>query len=974
MMVERIRCAPKQYRRFATIFRRGEPTYLHLDIDDKRDGRRSEDTLVRAVLDLITKNFSRLVGEAPDESDWLWMSATTSDKTSVHLHATVIPFKEVDDLANFMEHYKNLVETSYDDRESEYHTQSRIVATKTTSGAFEHVVDASIYHHNALLKMAYQNKPGKPPMIPVIFQGERIEETKIISAIIAASAVHTPKLMEIKRKSPQLLHTIPPISKKRPNRKRVIPRPGDTHGYNFKTRAAKLWIEEIIQKTNTETTSFSVELTKEYETGELGFYVKYDGKHGGPCGKTHSNNNATVLVDAQGGMKYNCFSVSCTSRHIGKIPFSYAPSPPEEVKEDPEVLELVQEVQSHPLLNVHTVNEKAQKLLDDFRSEFDETNPEKYLVKKLVQDYIDLVDGNWVQINQVKVVYGERRIKRFLLSARPELTMTDRKVVQLEWILREKTHFMSATSHFTVTVPKITGPEHKRKCTWRKVGLNTLWLDAHDKRKIFDHIVQQPDPSLVSPKEFNMWTPLAIDEAAVGRFLSRRGWTDDDCLRRLQPWLNHMYHIIADGNRDHYEYLLNWWSFVLNKKEKTGIAILLMSDHGAGKSITIENYSEILGPRHACTLTRAEELTGKFNSHLGLKLFVCSEEATYGGTRKDQGHLKNLITMKTINVRPLYQPMYTVESRHNIVVVSNRDQHVLPMDPTERRYACFYPSDRFSGMQTPQAKTWFDKVRAVPVHLIAWFHYTQWKGDGFNPRLSIPVTDATQDQKLRSASSTTRFILEILQTSSQHDWVDIYSDSNMQTLFSHYREWCKQNRINHYGQATLHAFSKFAKRHLITRRTKEKIRGKWKNVAYAWNRNLELQRLKFAQSMQLPSFPLLNTPEPWKSPVRVVEEDEDDEEKEELNTYTDVMNAGLSDTEIEAELRQVSKKQRRRYTDCPAFCIDRHPHFVKKAPDGTYQVCEEDDPGAHAWHSIIGAKVTVPEVPMRWLSHDADVC
>jgi phage/plasmid-associated DNA primase len=168
--------------------------------------------------------------------------------------------------------------------------------------------------------------------------------------------------------------------------------------------------------------------------------------------------------------------------------------------------------------------------------------------------------------------------------------------------------------------------------------------------------------------------------------VERRGWDNQRVLRELKPWLDHMFHIISDGYTSHFNYIMGWMSWVLVNKTKAGTGLLLMSDHGAGKSCVAEAYAEILGTTHACTLTKADELTGTFNSHLGFKNLIISEEATYGGSKKDQGNLKNIVTAKTMNIRPMYHPLMVMESRHNLIIISNLNRHVIPIEPTERRY------------------------------------------------------------------------------------------------------------------------------------------------------------------------------------------------------------------------------------------------------------------------------------------------
>ena len=305
------------------------------------------------------------------------------------------------------------------------------------------------------------------------------------------------------------------------------------------------------------------------------------------------------------------------------------------------------------------------------------------------------------------------------------------------------------------------------------------------------------------------------------------------------------------------------------------------------------------GTTHACTLTRADELTGTFNAHLGFKVLLVSEECTYGGNKKDQGLLKNLITAQTINVRPLYHPLLVLKSRHNLVVISNMNRHVLPIEATERRYACFYPSPKYSGIQTAEAKAYFDKVMSVPLHLIAYFHYFIYEfDDDWNPRASIPVTACTADQKIKSASSATRFLLTLLQTTDRKTWRDRDSHSSIEGLHERYGHWCETQGVVRWDRENLQTFAQTMQKYLKFCRSGGKR---------ALTSILRRQRFHFATAMGLARFPLLGDGE---------------------------------------GVQPATKRQRR----CPPQCNGRHPAFVRVHSSGELEACDQTIEGAVPYH------------------------
>jgi len=141
-------------------------------------------------------------------------------------------------------------------------------------------------------------------------------------------------------------------------------------------------------------------------------------------------------------------------------------------------------------------------------------------------------------------------------------------------------------------VAKLKGA--KKKLIYTRVELTTLWLNWRH-RRTYDRLVFESDEKQVTNSEFNMWMPYAIDEAAARKFVDDRGYDRARVQEEVQPWVDHMFEIMANEDDRNYAYIMNWFTWILRKKTKTGTALLLMADHGAGKSVVAERYSQILG-------------------------------------------------------------------------------------------------------------------------------------------------------------------------------------------------------------------------------------------------------------------------------------------------------------------------------------------------------------------------------------------
>jgi hypothetical protein len=931
--------------RWASICRQDRALFVHLDLDDTRVVRPTETVLVRNVLFLFTKVMKAQCGVAVPDNAWLVSSCRRPSKTSVHLSATQCAFKDVSQVRNLVKHYMLFVEEILRaGPPHEFHKQAMAVCSFNPSdGKFKHALDPSIYHHNALLKLPYSAKPGRPVMIPREYNDQKIPTTRIPdSRFLLMSMWHTPQTDAFPLTR---LLVCGQVKVRRP----IARLPVRHEKITALEKAAMALVEGSVKALSTG--SFTIRYMNRDSQDRVRYYVDYDGQHRCAAGGDHDNNNATVYVKGN-EVSFNCFSTDCDKwTRLPPLPFSissahvreeesddermtarYDDDVPPLVPSDDEEDDEEDDAGPRPTLSVREFKIDSKKLVDEFKDgiggrrldEARDEDRESRLLHTLLESYMALVQDHWVQINEKKVIYGERRKYTAQIPQRGDMTKAECVVINDEWITRDKQNFVQALSIYQVTMPRFKG--QKRKLVYEKKDLTSLWLDWCD-RRVCDRLVFQPDPDRVGARDFNMWQPYTIDEKEAKAFAERRGMDAKDVLKAVEPWIEHMHNIIADDNTLSFHYIMNWITWVLVRKTKTGAALLLMADHGAGKSVVAETYSEILGTTHACTLTRADELTGTFNAHLGFKVMVISEECTFGGSKKDQGLLKNMVTAKTINIRPLYHPLLVLESRHNLIVISNMNRHVLPIEATERRYACFYPSDKYSGIQTEEAKAYFDKVMSVPLHLIAYFHYFIWNFPvSWNPRSSIPVTACTADQKIKTMSTATRFLLTMLQTSTHPEWRDMLSKCDIPTMHSRYTQWCDSASINRYGREDLQMFAQTLQKYLLyTRvRTLDGTPSVMKLTSI-----LARQRLYFARAMGLDRFPLLG-------------------EKEQ-------------DYEKPAKKKQRMAKQS---AACPETCSGWHPEFYRMHASGELQGCLKDADGATPFHSPLPGSAAAELAPL----------
>jgi len=195
------------------------------------------------------------------------------------------------------------------------------------------------------------------------------------------------------------------------------------------------------------------------------------------------------------------------------------------------------------------------------------------------------------------------------------------------------------------------------------------WINSPARRQ-YEQVVMWPgntDKSL-----YNLWKGFAITAEPGDWSLFKQHIKDN----------------IAGGIESHYDYIVGWLAFCVQKlTEKPEVALVLKGGKGTGKSFFAESVGKMFG-RHFIMISRPEQLLGHFNMHMADKVLVFGDEAIWGGNKSLESSLKTLITARTMVVEGKGQDMMEMMSCHRLIMASN-DDWVVPASQDERRYAVF---------------------------------------------------------------------------------------------------------------------------------------------------------------------------------------------------------------------------------------------------------------------------------------------
>lgn len=116
--------------------------------------------------------------------------------------------------------------------------------------------------------------------------------------------------------------------------------------------------------------------------------------------------------------------------------------------------------------------------------------------------------------------------------------------------------------------------------------------------------------------------------------------------RIIQPFLNHIRHIICNDDEEKYEYYLKWWASLLqNIIVKNGTMPIVHGAQGSGKSIPAEVFCELFGLYGCKNLDDMEKIFGHFNGWaLGLLVCVINEPPEADDKFKYFGKIKARVT------------------------------------------------------------------------------------------------------------------------------------------------------------------------------------------------------------------------------------------------------------------------------------------------------------------------------------------
>jgi hypothetical protein len=369
---------------------------------------------------------------------------------------------------------------------------------------------------------------------------------------------------------------------------------------------------------------------------------------------------------------------------------------------------------------------------------------------------------------------------------------------------RNRTELMAAYEGWQVPSHWLTSGD--RKADKRKKLLD-VWLSHHNRRE-YHNVVFDPRPAAIvaaaaasGSKDYNVFKNLAITKDHAFECFRQQAESKAAAVaataaaqEQARPLLDHIRHIWCRGDQAAYDYVLDWMALLVQQPDvPPRVAIVIQGEQGAGKGVVIQKLAEIVGQQYFKHAKTSGDVTQRFTADLEYKLLLFVDEADLSRQSQAMQRVKTLITEATHRIEAKFKSLREAANFLHLIFASNQE-HPLDVSRAERRLCILKADSKHCGRETPESKSYHDRVRHVPAIALAHVLY-QRDITQFQPR-QFPVTEALREQKQLSMSSSASWWQRCLGHGSvdatTRDWPPECPKAD---LFTFYIAYCKNAKL-----------------------------------------------------------------------------------------------------------------------------------------------------------------------------------
>lgn len=231
------------------------------------------------------------------------------------------------------------------------------------------------------------------------------------------------------------------------------------------------------------------------------------------------------------------------------------------------------------------------------------------------------------------------------------------------------------------------------------------------------------------------------------------------CTRLIE----HLHDNISDNNSLAFAQMLGWLSDIITKPEVCpSFAVIIRGEEkGTGKSTVGKLMREVIGAKYWFKAENANQLNGRFNSHIKDKLLVIGEEMSWGGNRDLANQLKEMITGDYHNVEFKGIDLIPMPKFYRMMLITN-EEWVFNASKDERR-ALIFDVNPQQAQNNEYFAPFYTKKDTFNPEMVKQFRDMLASLDTASLNMMKPVeTDGLKAQILESLSPMEQWWLDVI--------------------------------------------------------------------------------------------------------------------------------------------------------------------------------------------------------------------
>lgn len=223
---------------------------------------------------------------------------------------------------------------------------------------------------------------------------------------------------------------------------------------------------------------------------------------------------------------------------------------------------------------------------------------------------------------------------------------------------------------------------------------------------------------------------------------------------------DHVFNVLAGGNKEVYTYILDWCAHTLQYPEKQAGAVLVFrGKKRIGKGL-FGHFLRKLWGQHGLHISNGNHLTGKFNQHLANTCLLFADEAFFAGDKQHEGVLKAMISDDVLTIEGKGLGIVQLANRLKIIMATN-EKWVVPTSADDARYLVADVSDCRKG-DTAYFKALAAQIDSEAARSAFLHDMLNRDISTFHPG-TIPDTAGAREQRLYSLDATSQWFLDCLE-------------------------------------------------------------------------------------------------------------------------------------------------------------------------------------------------------------------